>query len=1415
MSSITSAQVRDILVNALEFDLIGPTPDDMEHAREIINSPPTKWYLTGFLCPKGAPIKDRIDDDRGQDDLNSSLNKSDRGEDSYSPEKKAARTAPFPSSVGLTFLLKNTIEELEVTVTWGDYEAIELTPENMDSRLRGNDNICEAIELTPENMDSRLRGNDNIYEAIELTPENMDSRLRGNDNICEAIELTPENMDSRLRGNDNICEAIELTPENMDSRLRGNDNICEAIELTPENMDSRLRGNDNIYKAIELTPENMDSRLRGNDNIYEAIELTPENMDSRLRGNDNSLSEKPGFSDPEYWQRTPHKYELTLKLRTTEKTIYMPIPDSNGLELAINNRPLNIQGNIQANHRRLFADTNILSVFLVNKRKIAEGKQRDTSYIFQAQLQLECREGFLPRPDLREGNDDDWDERVAAVQYRHNYEFAVGHNASAFAQIDPENSAYCPLIKTTWVPAAEVAQVAPAKLDQVELNMEKIGQFSQRSSLQENLRPLTIAYRQWIAEQEKIPVDSEKQTETSKKLLSRAQIACDRINQGIDLLTDNQVFYAFKLANQAVAQARRQQLAQETNQPADAFSAPNWRPFQLAFILLNIGGIVNNQTPPFQRGVGEDKSDRDKMDSRLRGNDNQTLSLAGEEGGDQSDRDKMDSRLRGNDNQTPPFQRGVGGDKSDRDKMDSRLRGNDNQTLSLAGEEGGDQSDRDIVDLLFFPTGGGKTEAYLGLAAFTLVYRRLTNQDIYGAGVSVIMRYTLRLLTLDQLERATRLICALELIRKNHPDNLKKLGQWPFEIGLWVGQSATPNRMGKKGDKNPDSARQITLNFKKDSKRSRSPIPLEKCPWCGEKFTPDSFWLHPDESHPTQLLVKCQNFDCEFSEENNHLPIIAIDESIYRRLPCFLISTVDKFAGLPWFGQTAALFGKVSHYQTGDGFYSTADNIKGRGVKGTQLKQPLPPPDLIIQDELHLISGPLGTMVGLYETAIDELCSRKIFTPAGDAPLAPLEKGGDRIIRPKIIASTATVRRADRQIQALFNRTEIQVFPPPGPNLDDSFFAQTIPTKKSPGRLYIGVAAQGRSLKVVLLRTYLALLSAAQKQWELAGGQKNSNNPVDPYMTLLGYFNSLRELGGSRRIVEDEVVSRLQNYQSRQRYGEKDGLFANRKIQDDQQELTSRVTTDKIANTKRRLSCSFAEKDSKKERVDIALATNMISVGLDIVRLGLMVILGQPKTAAEYIQSSSRVGRDPSRPGLVITLLNIHRPRDRSHYERFMHWHNNFYRSVEVTSVTPFSVRALDRGLAAVTVALTRLNLAEMTPPMGAGKIAQLRSTIEQVAASICDRAASHTPMSPAESAKIRQEIEKRVMNLLDTWTELWESNDKILQYNQTEAENIGPLLCDPNDPKTANLSEAAKKFKTPRSLRDVEPTVNIWISRD
>jgi len=983
------------------------------------------------------------------------------------------------------------------------------------------------------------------------------------------------------------------------------------------------------------------------------------------------------------WARVPCEAEVLVDLREdTDRPI--EVPGSGGLSLAVSVRRVRSGG-------LLPEGTRSVSVFLVNDRPPAPDVRRDAAFAFQAELSLSCEQPFVPRPNLRGYDSDDWDEKVADLQYRDVFEFAVGHNVSAVAVKD-EDSRSCHRVHTAWMPTTDVEKVIPTKLPEVELGMEALAEAESIEAVQVMVGPMVVAYKGWIEEQQRSFPGDPARERVAEALACNAHTARRRIQAGIDCLSEPLALEAFRMANRAIARAIRQRICHDKpDLKPDELNPPAWYPFQLAFLLMNLPGMVDPE-----------------------------------------------------------------------------------------------QADRRTVDLLFFPTGGGKTEAYLGLAAFTMVLRRLRDPSIQSAGLSVIMRYTLRLLTLDQLGRAATLTCALELERQK---DIEKLGRWPFEIGLWVGQTATPNRMGKKGERDTYSARQRTIAFQNDPKRRPSPIPLENCPWCGSKYKPKSFYLLPDADNPRDLRVFCTYRGCDFHsrKQQGGLPILAVDEPIYRRLPAFIIATVDKFANLPWVGQTAGLFGRVDRHD-GDGFYGPSSPGRGRALEGH-----LPPPDLIIQDELHLISGPLGTMVGLYETAIDALSSS---VPGADG------------LRPKIVASTATVRRAEKQIRGLFGRKVVDIFPPPGPNRRDSFFARTVGTDAKNGRTYVGIAAQGRNAKVMLLRAYLTLLATAQQQWKLAGGARNKSNPADPYMTLMGYFNSLRELGGSRRIVEDEVRARLVDYgQQRRRVGDDPGLFANRSKLNEPRELTSRVQTHEVADTKRRLTLSHHD----KEHIDVALATNMISVGLDITRLGLMVVLNQPKTASEYIQATSRVGRDDERPGLVVTLLNIHRPRDRSHYERFVAWHESFYRAVEATSVTPFSPRAIDRGIAGVTVALARLGHPGMTAPLQAGAITQHRTKLDFVAEVISRRAEAHDKdLNAQEADALRQKVRQRTVELLDTW-EYIASHTVALQY-QLEVGNAQRLLYSPLDPDLAKRPKPARKFQAGRSLRDVEPTVNLWV---
>ncbi|MEV7386663.1 helicase-related protein [Streptomyces sp. NPDC091215] len=539
--------------------------------------------------------------------------------------------------------------------------------------------------------------------------------------------------------------------------------------------------------------------------------------------------------------------------------------------------------------------------------------------------------------------------------------------------------------------------------------------------------------------------------------------------------------------------------------------------------------------------------------------------------------------------------------------------------LCLSGIANPNHPDRKVSDLLWFPTGGGKTEAYLGLIAFTTFLRRLRG-GATGGGVTVLMRYTLRLLTLQQFERATILICAMELMRREDP---ARLGDEGISIGMWVGKSATPNRLKV-------AAERLDMLRGGRNLQKENPVQLHACPWCGTALDAHHYSVDEDE---VRMDVRCPGPGCDFA---SGLPVHVVDETVYAARPTLVIATVDKFASMPWRQETAALFNRD---RTGDA---------------------TPPPELIVQDELHLISGPLGTLTGLYETAVDALSDE-----------------------PKVIASTATIRRAADQGRNLFDR-DVRQFPPAGLDARDSWFAVETDRATKASRRYVGLLAPGTSQSTLLIRTYATLLHQAMYS-------DTSDEVRDAYWTLVGYFNSLRLLSAAELQVNDDVEDYLRLL------AERDGTKV--RVSNRYSELTSRVEASLIPARLKEIEKRYPDRDVR----DVLLATNMIAVGVDVDRLGLMAVMGQPQTTAEYIQATSRVGR--AHPGLVAVMLNSTRSRDRSHYESFLHFHSALYREVESTSVTPFSDRSRHRGLHAVIVALVRIAFPEARENEAAGRI--------------------------------------------------------------------------------------------------------------
>jgi hypothetical protein len=769
----------------------------------------------------------------------------------------------------------------------------------------------------------------------------------------------------------------------------------------------------------------------------------------------------------------------------------------------------------------------VVTVVLVNQRIQPERTGvRPEDCLFQIELRCSLPGADIKSyPPARQTHTDEEAEELELL-YRDVPVFAIGHGAAADWDLSSAPPAW---VGTSFLPMHVVPDIAfdlPGAGPVLEL--EHLAEIDGRSeSICAELNAFVDGYAEWITEtwSDGSGTVPEHLGPAAERLRGRAADARDRMRAGVALLAeDADARRAFGLANRAMAMQMlhsTKELGGSAHAPSDAPDpgaehrpfTPEWRPFQLGFLLLTVVGVVRGGT------------------------------------------------------------------------------------------------ERDLVDLVWFPTGGGKTEAYLGLAAFTIMHRRLLHRDA-GAGTTVITRYTLRLLTAQQFQRAATMIAACEVIRSEAEG---ALGSRPVSIGIWVGGNNSPNRYAQ--------ARELIEHLRDGVAEDQSFL-IETCPWCGTRIVPrderdERVWgIHVTNN---ALQVRCPNGRCPFSVE---LPMSSVDEDLYRNPPTMLVGTVDKFARAAWSADAGAFFGSGQD----------------------------PGPSLIIQDEFHLISGPLGTIVGLYEAAFDVL----------------MQRNG---VRPKVVAATATIRRADEQTRGVFGR-DVALFPPAGVDAGNSYFVRT--DHSSPGRAYAGVMPQGHTPLTALVHVAAAQLQAPVEI---------PLSPIteDAYSTLVVYHNSLRELGKTMTLAHDDIPSRIKviaRAEDRIR-----SLDDNTVV-----ELTSNVPSAQIPHRLERLSREHGD----AEGVAFLASTNMISVGVDVRRLGVMTVVGQPKTTAEYIQATSRVGRSAERPGIVVTIYSPAKPRDRSHYESFVPYHSTLYRSVEPSSVTPFSVPARLRALHADLVVLVR-----------------------------------------------------------------------------------------------------------------------------
>lgn len=835
----------------------------------------------------------------------------------------------------------------------------------------------------------------------------------------------------------------------------------------------------------------------------------------------------------------------------------------------------------------------VLTFTIINQLS-ATSNQVDTDrfILFQNEISLKDEVGdkILSYDERGSANDTEEEEELLLL-YREKKTYAIGHGCSVEWKESPD-PINC--LTTSVVPTFELPQVSSTQ--HVTLSMFELSDQGNWDNAKDSLNQLILEYESWIASSERALSNLDQKFHgAATRNITKCKSNLDRIKQGVELITcsdiDSDLVRCFRWMNRAMiwqqqrSKTPRRNWVRNGNGNNSQFdlepisegihehnslekfhegSNGKWRPFQIAFILMNIISVWNKNS-----------------------------------------------------------------------------------------------DERGIVDLIWFPTGGGKTEAYLGLAGFSIFARRIKGKKEaefdHVSGTSILMRYTLRLLTTQQYERASSLICACELIRQEE-DNDLELGPDPISIGLWVGSKNTPNKR-----------KEANQNFRELTGRNSQSVEYKlivmKCPCCGSAIgkvdNPTrqkkvTGIVQTDGSVDTaRTYFACENSYCEFY--NKKLPLYVVDEDIFEFCPTLVLGTVDKFAIIPWQPSSSS---------------KDLDAGKLFGFRQNETKQRIMPPELIIQDELHLISGPLGTIVGLYESLILTLCN--------DYNRREYPFSSDELFPPKIVASSATISRASEQVKALYASENLNIFPPQGINFGDTWFSEEKePSIDNPGRKYIGILAPGyRSGQTSVVRLYSSILQSTN----------TANYPPevkDYYWTLLGFFNSIRELGMAASLVYADIREYLKTLQNRKLIP-----YAERRRLSSLKELTSRIASSEIPDSLKILEKSYNGENFSA--LDVCIATNMIATGVDVSRLGLMLIHGQPKTTAEYIQASSRVGRDASGPGLVIMLYSPSKPRDKSQYEHFQSFHNKIYSYVEPTSVTPFSISARERALHSVIIGLVR-----------------------------------------------------------------------------------------------------------------------------